>query len=126
MKPDMERLKELSEDSGVYPPTEQIIESVLGLAVPGKALVDKSGNLIYCNDYFVNTLGYTREELIDKPISLLVPVPEHHQQVLDWFAKSETIILRNVEAIHKTKGIIKITVGIVKQDQNAAVGMVLM
>lgn len=122
----MKRLRELSEDLSVYPSTEHEVESVLGMAVPGKALVDKSGNIIYCNDYFVETLGYAREELINKPVSLIVPTPNHHKKVLDWFVERKTIILRNVDAIHKTKGIIRITVGIVRQGQNAAIGMILM
>ena len=125
MSDNLKRLRELTEELSVHPSTEREVESVLGMAVPGKALVDRSGNMIYCNDYFVEKLGYTREELIDKPISMIVPTSEHHNQVIDWFTKCDTIILRNVDAIHKTDGIISVTVGIVQQGQNAAVGMVL-
>jgi PAS domain-containing protein len=121
----LKRLRELTEELSVYPSTEREVERVLGMAVPGKALVDKSGNLIYCNDYFVEKLGYTREELLNKPVSTIVPTSEHHKQVLDWFTEYKTITLRNVDAIHKTNGVIKITVGIVQQGQNAAIGMVV-
>lgn len=121
----IKRLRELTEELSVHPSTEREVESVLGMAVPGKALVDKSGNIIYCNSYFYEKLGYTKEELLNKPISAIVPTPKHHKQVLDWFAECKTIILRNVDVTHKTDGVISITVGIVRQGQNAAVGMVV-
>lgn len=120
----LERLRLLTERLEVEPHTEAIIERILGTCVPGKALVDDKGRFLFFNTYFREAIGYSDEEMVSITLSTIVPDPGHGKKVDDWFGNPRILLLRKVQMLHKTDGLIDVAVGIVPQDAIAAVGLV--
>lgn len=120
----LERLRILTARLEVEPHTEAIIERILGTCVPGKALVGRDSQFLYSNDYFNEAIGYSSEEIVSITLTAIVPERGHAAKVFEWFQNPRTLLLRKVQVIHKTDGLINVAVGIVPQDDIAAVGLV--
>jgi PAS domain-containing protein len=120
----LERLRILTERLEVEPHTEAIIERILGTCVPGKALVDNKSRFVYFNNYFRDAVGYSAKEMNEITLATIVPDPGHGKKVSDWFGSPRILLLRRVQVIHKTDGLIDVAVGIVPQNDVAAVGLV--
>jgi PAS domain-containing protein len=101
-----------------------MMERILGTCVPGKALVGRDNHFLYTNDYFNEAIGYSKEEIESITLSTVVPDHGHEGKVFKWFECPKTLLLRKVQVIHKTDGLINVAVGIVPQKDVAAVGLV--
>jgi two-component system, sensor histidine kinase and response regulator len=70
--------------------TEQFFRSVLELAPDGLMVADAAGVIRLANVQSEKLFGYTRDELIGKPVEMLVPenVREHHPALRESFHRS--------------------------------------
>ena len=73
--------------------TEQFFRSVLELAPDGIMVVDESGVIRLANKQAEVLFGYTRDELIGKPVENLVPdeIREHHPALRAEFHRSPKV-----------------------------------
>jgi two-component system, sensor histidine kinase and response regulator len=70
--------------------TEKFFRNVLEMAPDGMMVVDESGIIQLANAQCEELFGYTRDELIGKPVEMLVPdnIREHHPELRAGFHKA--------------------------------------
>ncbi|MDQ8187755.1 ATP-binding protein [Pelagicoccus sp. SDUM812002] len=62
-------------------------EAAMSAAAHGILVVDSSGGIVQCNEQLLQFFGYTKEELIGKPVETLVPMGarDRHEAHMDSF-----------------------------------------
>lgn len=70
--------------------TNEIISSILDAAPVGFLLVDNKGNIVQFNKHAESMFGFTKKELMNKSIEVLLPgqIREHHVALRDGFIAS--------------------------------------
>ncbi|HEU4418735.1 MAG TPA: response regulator, partial [Planctomycetota bacterium] len=70
--------------------TEKFFRSVLELAPDGLMVVDERGTIRLANAQSEQLFGYTRDELVDRPVEMLVPdeVRAHHRALREAFHRA--------------------------------------
>lgn len=127
MSDDLKRLRILTDKIEFEPSTEAKIERILGICIPGKALINEKTQFVFSNPYFCEMVGYDWEELQKIQLGSLIPAhhaDQHAANVNDWFKSPRIIVLRRVELLRKAGDTILVNVGIAPQDSYAAIGMV--
>jgi PAS domain S-box-containing protein len=74
--------------------------------IPDLVLVHRNGMVLYVNPAMVQTMGYTPDEVLNKPILDYI-VPEHHQRVVDAIRtrmSTGSIESYEIELVTKTGG----------------------
>ena len=74
----------------VFEETERVLGVVLNAAPVGFIMTNSKGQIKHFNKESENLFGYSRDEIIDKPIEILLPeqLRDHHPDLRDGYFKS--------------------------------------
>ncbi|WP_409522470.1 PAS domain S-box protein [Nitrincola sp. MINF-07-Sa-05] len=113
-----ERTAELETAARTLASKEEEIRSVIEYLVESVITIDSQGTIRAANPATLKLFGYTREELLGKNISMLMPEPyknEHDDYLRHYRETGEARIIgtgREVEGCHKSGEIIKLELAV--------------
>jgi len=99
--------------------SETQLRAIINAMTEGVVVIDTSGHIVLVNPAIMRILGYTREELLGRNVSMLAPEPfrsEHDGYIADFLnigvGKILGAGLRQIEALHKNGSLIPVEVAL--------------